>query len=160
MKIQSYRSVLVLLKYGRDGPAIMTTAITNPASNESPSIIILLTHFARAELRRPRPNLLLARTESGPCVCLCDAFLREVREGENDIRQGQYRESRARQFAEQTVLRHTICGRDGLGLLLDLLKARESLINCGSSHFSILPEIRYRVESKVDANDGTLHFIG
>src|ERR1700685_2018733 len=42
-----YRSVLVLLKYGRDGPAIMTTAITNPASNETVSINILLTHFAR-----------------------------------------------------------------------------------------------------------------
>jgi hypothetical protein len=67
-------------------------------------------------------------------------LLREVREGENDIREGQERESRAGQFAEQTVLRDTICGLDGLGLLLDLLKAREPLINCGSSHFSILPE--------------------
>jgi hypothetical protein len=45
--LHRYRSVLVLLKYGRDGPAIMTTAITNPASNETDSINILLTHFAR-----------------------------------------------------------------------------------------------------------------
>jgi hypothetical protein len=42
-----YRSVLVLLKYGRDGPAIITTAITNAASNETVSINILPTHFAR-----------------------------------------------------------------------------------------------------------------
>jgi len=45
--LHRYRSVLVLLKYGRDGPAIITTAITNPASNETVSINILLTHFAR-----------------------------------------------------------------------------------------------------------------
>jgi hypothetical protein len=37
------------LKYGRAGPAIITNAIANPASNEILSIIILLTHFAPPE---------------------------------------------------------------------------------------------------------------
>ena len=60
--------------------------------------------------------------------------LREVREGENDVGQGQHCECRARQFAEQRVLRDTVGSSNSLGLLLDL-EARDSLIKCGSSHF-------------------------
>jgi hypothetical protein len=167
-KILSYRSVLVLLKYGRDGAANMTTAMTNPASNEITSIIILPTHFARARLEIARASIFLLRLAMNAAafdrpsriygrsvyavgkpvgfkapdrvlpVRVNAIRLREVREGENDVGQGQHCESRARQFAEQAVLCNTV-RRNGLGLLLDLLKARESLIKCGSSHFPYPP---------------------
>src|SRR5260370_9999026 len=43
--LHGYRSVLGLLKYSRDCPAIITTAIATPASNEIVSIIILVAHL-------------------------------------------------------------------------------------------------------------------
>jgi len=46
---RGYRSVLVFLKYGRAGPAIITTAIASPASNEMVSINILVTHFGQRD---------------------------------------------------------------------------------------------------------------
>src|SRR5882757_4467059 len=57
----------------------------------------------------------------------------QAHERENDVAQGQEREHDTGQFAEQTVLRDTICDYS-LGLLLHILKACESLINRGSSH--------------------------
>ena len=87
--------------------------------------------------------------------------LREVREGENDIGQGQHCEGRTRQFAEQSVLRNPIRRSNRLGLLLDLLKARDSLIKCGSSHFRNPPVKSVTGGySKLDANEWALHFIG
>jgi len=62
----------------------------------------------------------------------------EAHKRENDVRQRQECERRTGQFAEHTVLRNTI-GSDSLGLLPYLLKACESLINRGSSHFPHLP---------------------
>src|ERR1700691_964936 len=62
----------------------------------------------------------------------------QAHERKNDVRQGEERERDTGQFAEHTVLRDAIRG-DSLGLLLHLLKACESLINRGSSHFRYLP---------------------
>jgi hypothetical protein len=63
VNIRGYRSVLVPLKYGRTGRAIMTTAIASPASNEIVTINILLTHFVATPFIATRqivnsPNLL------------------------------------------------------------------------------------------------------
>jgi len=58
----------------------------------------------------------------------------QAHERENDVRQRQECERHTGQFAEHAVLRNT--NRSGsLGLLPYLLKACESPINCGSSHF-------------------------
>jgi hypothetical protein len=62
----------------------------------------------------------------------------QAHERKNDVRQGEERERDTGQFAEHTVLRDAVRG-DSLGLLLHLLKACESLINRGSSHFRYLP---------------------
>src|ERR1700685_3775722 len=62
----------------------------------------------------------------------------QAHERKNDVRQGEERERHTGQFAEHTVLRDAVRG-DSLGLLLHLLKACESLINRGSSHFRYLP---------------------
>jgi len=45
---RGYRSTLGLLKYGRAGRAIMTTAIASPASNDKISIV--LTHLRVSDL--------------------------------------------------------------------------------------------------------------
>src|ERR1700687_850369 len=60
--------------------------------------------------------------------------LREAREGEDDVGQGQECERRTRKLAEQTVLRDT-ARSNALGLHLRILKARDSwLISCGCIH--------------------------
>ena len=82
----------------------------------------------RSRFARPDPS----RAWYARCIDL------EAHQRENDVRQRQECERHTGQFAEQTVLRDTI-GSDSLGLLPYLLKACESLINRGSSHFSHLP---------------------